>query len=167
MDKQATLLEKLRSLDSHHIPFFEAKKKLLAQGFSEHEIAQALYVFSYDGQPNAPKKSDPIAAYYAASPTEAQRIGSFILSNAKKGGYGRKTAYYMASQYAPGHHARAKYALMFADEVGFPYFFALFSILPAFGLVIRYDLPGWVIYAGPGVVTLYWLLKMLWRRFGR
>jgi hypothetical protein len=167
MDKQSILLEKLRSFDSQHISFFEAKKQLLAQGFSDQQIAQALYTFSYDGRPNSPKKSDPTTAYYAANPKEARRIGAYILNNAKAGGYGRKAAYYAASRYAPGHHAKAKYALMFADEMGYPYFSALFSLIPSFVLAVRYDLPGWIIYIGPGLVTLYWLLKLLWRRFGR
>lgn len=161
------LLEKLRQLDTQRVPFFEAKNRLMAEGYTDQEIAHALYSFSYDGKPNVPKPHDPTAAYYAANPEEAKKIGTYILENAKSSGYGRKAAYFLASQYAPGHHARAKYSLQFADEIGYPFFTALFSFIPSFLLTVQYNLPTWSMYVGPGLVTLYWLLRMVWRRFGR
>lgn len=158
-ERETKLVARLKELDSAHVKFFDAKKLLLEEGYSEKEIAKCLYIFSYDGIPNKPKKEDPVTKYYTENPEEAERVAQYILKHRKDGEMARKIAYALAARYAPGNHAKSYYALRFSDEMDFPLFTSLLLTFASVLAVIRWDLSPIYMYAGFAVVFGYWLFK--------
>lgn len=166
--KQKTLLKKLKEMDSNSVPFFEAKQKLTDQGYSDVEISHALFEFSYDGKPNAVKTQNPTTKYYSQNPAEAKKIAEYMMQDMTQRQKGQQrsqaSANLLASRFAPGRHARSVYSLRFADDIGFPFFTALFLTVVALIVTFKYDLPEIFGYSGVAVVMVYWVGKRLLSR---
>ena len=150
-------------MDSARIKFFDAKNTLLKQGYTNTEIANALYEFSYDGIPNEPKE-DPnaiVRRYYAENAAEGKIIAKHLLREQKKGEYTKIAAYALASRYAPGMHARSYYSGVAASYAGFPIFTAIFLTVIAAIVAIKYDLPQFVMYIPFVLVSIYFITTEL------
>lgn len=160
-ERDTTLVARLKELDSARVKFFDAKKLLLEEGYSEKEIAKCLYIFSYDGIPNKPKKEDPVTKYYTQSPEEAERVAQYILKHQRDGEFARAAAQVLAARYAPGPHARAHYSGLVADFFGYPILTAILSVLPGILAVVTWGVSPIFIYLGPLLVTVYWLIKTI------
>lgn len=163
-ERQTELIEKLRKLDTNRVPFFAARQQLLDEGYTEHEIATALYSFSYDGIPNKISKADPVTKYYTENPQDAEKVAGYIVKHMKDGEVSKKVAYALAARYAPGYHAKAQYGVKFADEIEYPFFTALFATGVSMIVVISNDLPTYYVLIGPAIVTLYWIVSQILKR---
>jgi hypothetical protein len=158
VDKQAErtskLVQELKLYDSQSVQFFEAKKKLLAKGYKEHEIANALYSFSYDGKPNGPKSSNEFNKYYAANPVEARAIANYILKNARVADYRKAAAYKMAANYSLGVQSQWYYSALSLYEMDYPVLTSLFLTIVSVIITIKYNLPDYFMMSGWAVVNI-------------
>lgn len=166
---QKSVIGRLKELDSQSVPFYEANKKLLAEGFSEEEILEGIYNFSYDGKPNEIKKPDKIKEFYDKNPQAAKEMADYLLKQlAEEIRYeqiGRAASNFAASRIAPGHHAKAHYSLKFHDDAGLPFFSTLLVIGIATAIVFQFDLPTYLIYIAPGVyLVIFMLIRYLMHR---
>ena len=140
MDQQRhdDLVARLSDYDVRGVAFADAKTTLLAEGYTEAEIANAIYSAPFDGRDNT-KARPPSAVQriYAASPEAAQNVGDALLED-QAANRRRKLRGLAMQSYIRGPGAlnptalKAEVAL--ADEMGVPYFRILFGLLVA-GLV--------------------------------
>jgi hypothetical protein len=146
-------LNRLKELDSQSIGFYEANQTMLREGYSEADILDGLYRFSYDGKPDKLIHPDPMKEYLKKHPQEAQKLADELLKLHDNDRHykdaGLMAANYIASRNAPGMHAKSFYAQRFADSVGIPYFSTLFVILLTLFIVVKYDLPIILLYIVP------------------
>jgi len=154
----------LQEYDSKGVPFAVAKEKILQCGYTNAQIAHALYQFNYDGVPNRKPQKPVITQLFEQHPEDAQKIADYILQNSKQNTKLDATLNYAASRFAPGQHAKAYYELKFADSIGYPYFTALGLSALAFPLVLAYNLPNYILFAPLALVSTYWIIKLILNR---
>jgi site-specific recombinase len=82
--RQQKIIGILEHNDSNSVPFFETKKQLLENGYSEKEIVLALYSFPYDGKPNAPKEENPLTKWYNEHPERADKVAKTLATRTRK-----------------------------------------------------------------------------------
>lgn len=164
-ERKAELLAKLRGMDSQRVKFYDAKERLLSVGYSDTEIADALYSFSYDGIPNASVEATQaqVDRYYTERPEEAREPAMYLIKQQNRMRKNKLAVNYLASQYAPDIQTRNFYSVKFADGIGYPIFTAFLLTIPAAIVVIKYDLPLALQYVPFALVTIYWLLQKLIR----
>lgn len=156
------IVERLRELDTQSVPFHEAHKLLLDEGYGEGTIIQGLYEFSYDGKPNQPKAQNKVKEYYESNPAEAKEMAdSLLTSHAQEARYdrlGKMAADFAASRTAPGTHARAHYTQKWTSSAGIPFFSTLLVLAVTFALVLQFDLPQYLVYVVPLVYVVIFRL---------
>jgi hypothetical protein len=77
--KHRELVATMTDYDTAGIPFAEAKAALMAQGYSEAEITQALYSAPFDGKPNRPRPPTKQQQALAANPGQSEKIAHGLL----------------------------------------------------------------------------------------
>lgn len=162
-----TALERLKELDAQSVKFLDARRSMLAEGFSEAEILDGIYRFNYDAKPGQPPKADKVKAYYEQHPEAAKAIADELLKAQKADLHYARASRVVGNMYAmrwaPGHHARARALYEFSRETGSPYFSLLLLIALTTVLVIIFKLPGFVLYAVPITYILGFTLFNWWR----
>ncbi len=66
--REKELVGLLQQYDLNHTSFAQAKKDLLAKGYTEAEIVYALYSAPFDDRVNAPRAPNPLQKMYAENP---------------------------------------------------------------------------------------------------
>jgi hypothetical protein len=101
---------------------------LKEKGYSEPEIIQATYQFSYDGKPNPPVKVNEITAYYEQHPDQADEVAKAILGELAQREREKLMANTVASQIGDTQ-TTSYYEVQTADQIGFPYYTIFFITL--------------------------------------
>ena len=152
LQNNKSLIHELKKLDSAGVNYFEAKQQLRNAGYSESEIVEATYMFSYDGKPDPQFDDDIVRTYYAENPQEAERMAKYLLRNQRRTHYGRKASMLLASRFAPGLHARSYYMMSYAGG-GWALFWVSVATVPLVYIVQKFNLPR-EIATGPATVYI-------------
>lgn len=160
MKNQNKLITLLKQYDAQSMPFVDVKNLLLQKGYSDAEISQALYQFSYDGKPNTIKKDQSVTKLFQQNPKEAQKIADYISNNHKNDTALNASINYSASQFAVGHHAKSYYSFKFAQDIEYPFFTMLSLTILVIGLLFIYNLPKYAVFIPFAVTSLFWLAKI-------
>jgi hypothetical protein len=144
--RQQKIIGILEHNDSNSVPFFETKKQLLENGYSEKEIVLALYSFPYDGKPNAPKEENPLTKWYNEHPERADKVAKTLLHEHAKNERNKSYVYAAAAEFAPDIHSQAYYEVRTFDQLGLPYFTLFFISIVIGALMVKFNLPDYVLY---------------------
>ncbi|HSW37126.1 MAG TPA: hypothetical protein VLG37_02020 [Candidatus Saccharimonadales bacterium] len=80
-NRQELAANRLGELSEQSMPFYEARQKLLDQGFSPDEIACGAYMYHRTQEPEeSPDDSEKIKAYLTARPEAADKIANAFIS---------------------------------------------------------------------------------------
>ncbi len=161
MKDQNTLITLLKQYDAQSMPFLDAKNILLEKGYSNEEISQALYQFSYDGKPNITKKDQLVTKLFTQNPKDAQMVADYLSNNHKDNSAINASINYAASQLAVGHQAKSHYSYKFAQDIDYPFFTVISLTILAIGLLFIYNLPKYTVFIPWVVISLFWLAKIV------
>jgi hypothetical protein len=164
--RQQKIIEILKENDSNSVPFAKTKEQLLAKGYEEKEIILALYSFPYDGKPNIPKEENPLAKWYKEHPEHAEKVAKTLLREKAKEDSHKAIAYGLASEFAPDIHSQSYYEVRFADQIGLPYFTLFFIGIALILIMIKFNIPEYLIYIYAYAVNLWALYKLVQIRKG-
>jgi hypothetical protein len=158
--RQQKIIEILEHNDSNSVPFFETKKQLLEKGYFEKEIVLALYSFPYDGNPNAPKEENPLTKWYEKNPEKADKVAKKLLQEHAKNERNKAYMYATAAELAPGMQAKSYYEARAFDQLGVPYSILLFLGICIGILMIKFNLPDYVLYIYALAVNAIFVYKL-------
>lgn len=117
------------------VKFYKTKQQLLSQGYSESEIVYALYSEPADETGNRPL--NPLAAYYAKHPDQANKIATDLLWQQRSDDFEETVADYLGGQAGVDIQSRSYYDLLAADRLGIPYFILILGSFVPLALAIK------------------------------
>ncbi len=130
------VVELLKKHDTEEIKFYQTKKMIISQGYSEQELMLGLYEFPYDGVANSPKEKSELQKVFEKHPETAV---AFVATQDYE--LNRRENTIAAANYLVSHQNtpwgyRAKLAVM--DHLGFVVYFSLIYFLRfSYGLVTQ------------------------------
>lgn len=138
--KEKEVVDLLNHYDTAGIPFAQAKKEIIAKGYTEAEIVYGLYSAPFDGKINEPRPANPLQAFYKENPEQADKVAkSLILAEEQK--VADKVALNAAAaEFAPDIQTKSYYEVQTAELLGIPYFSLLFLGLIIFIICIKLHL---------------------------
>lgn len=158
--KHQDLIKELEKLDLQGVKFKQAKEQLLAKGYTEAEITHAVYSAPHDGKANKPKPEHEHTKLFRKHPKQAASIARTILKDQEKNRESAERSAFatnaIASRFAIGHHASARYAYRAGAAIGFPVYTALFLSVGWLILVLYMNWPESYLY--PGIIIIHILL---------
>lgn len=83
-EKTDDIIEILKQCESERLNYIDAKKRVLAAGYSENELIHAVYLFPYDGIPNEKNMQSEMERYYNARPEVAKQHAEVLASHARQ-----------------------------------------------------------------------------------
>lgn len=138
--REKELIELLNKYDTAGVPFYQARQKILAKGFTEAELVYGLYSAPFDGRANnKPVPTNPLQKLYENDPERAAKIAKILLLDQAQDQDTKTTAYMAGSALGPDIQSRAYYGLRASDELGIPYFtiLAIIMVLLVIGVALH------------------------------
>lgn len=160
-DKQQKIIEILKANDSKRIPFVTTKNELLQKGYPEKEIILALYSSSYDGKPNSQNEDNPLTKWYEENPEHADKIAKTLLRDQARTERDKAFVYAAASEFAPDTQSQSYYEAKTFDELGLPYYTLFFIGLVLGILMIKFNLPEYLLYIYALSVNLIVIYRLI------
>lgn len=140
-NRHDNLVRVLKEGDSKEIPFVKIKEQLLKDNYTESEISNAVYQSSYDGKKDIVVPESEVSKLFRINPELTQGIGKQILEDDREQERQQVVASGVASRFASGRHAQAKYTFDTFEKLGLPFFKIFFALFVIYILVYKFDLP--------------------------
>lgn len=161
-NKQIELQQRLQQYDLDGVCFYNAKKALIQQGYSESEITNAAASAPFDGKVNQSKQPTDTMKFYTQNPAAAKVVAGYLVTEDVQKRQNKKRLYgflaYITRRnfgwYSP---VSLLTTLSFSDLVGFPFvklmLFGVFLLACIYGLYTYHIVPiaavTWFIYLYP------------------
>lgn len=141
--REQKLVDLLNTYDVSGVPFMQAKRELLAQGFTEAEIVYGLYSAPFDGKVNrlgGPRPTNPLQKFYEEDPDRAEKLAKALLLDVNEQEWSATAANAGAATFGPDIQSRSYYEVQTADRLGIPYFTLLAAGLVLLVITIKLNL---------------------------
>lgn len=120
--REKQLVDLLNKYDVSGVKFNQAKKELLAKGYSEAEVVYALYSAPFDGRVNQPRPANPLNKFYQEHPDQADKLARKLILADEENTEKQAVLNAGASELGPDIQSKSYYEVRTADVLGVPYF---------------------------------------------
>jgi hypothetical protein len=168
--REQELVRLLDEYDVKGVQFLQAKKELLAKGYTEAELVYGLYSAPFDGKANNTNMQpvNPLQELYTQHPEQAEKIAKILLADQAEREWDKTITNTAAAELGPDIQTRSHYSVRAADRLGIPYFSLMAVGLVLLLVSIKFDLSKHssnILFSVYGVgINLIFGLKLLQER---